>query len=130
VAVSGTTSQLEAVALGGSAGTATSGWAVGGAGTLLRTTDGGQTWAAQSWPSDQVFDTSLTSVSTIDGTEGWVGGNQVMMHTTDGGAHWTLTDMTIYGARVAAAGPYAAWAAGPGSFMRKTLTGGVVPPSS
>jgi photosystem II stability/assembly factor-like uncharacterized protein len=130
VGVSGTTSQLEAVALGGTAGTATSGWAVGGGGTLLRTTDGGQTWTAQSWPSDQVFDTRLTSVSTIDGTEGWVGGNQVMMHTTDGGAHWTLTDMTIYGARVAAAGRYAAWAAGPGSFMRKTLTGGVVPPSN
>jgi photosystem II stability/assembly factor-like uncharacterized protein len=127
---SGTSEGLTAISLGSSGGgAALSGWAVGAAGTVLRTTDGGKTWAAQTWPVAQVFDTDLTSVSTLDGIEGWVGGNQVMMHTTDGGLHWTFTDMTVFYARVAAAGPYAAWAIGPGSFIRKTLTGGVVPPS-
>jgi photosystem II stability/assembly factor-like uncharacterized protein len=117
-----------AISLGGNGGAATSGWAVG-LGTVLRTTDGGKTWTPQSWPSAQVFDTALTSVSTIDGTEGWIGGHQVMLHTTDGGAHWTMTDMTVFYAAAVAAGPYAAWAIGPGSFIRKTLTGGVVPPA-
>jgi hypothetical protein len=126
-AASGTQAQLTAISLGSSGGAATSGWAVGDSGTLLRTTDGGMTWTPQSWPYSQVFDTTLTSVSTIDGTEGWIGGNQVMLHTTDGGANWVMTDMTVFYAVPVAAGPYAAWAIGPGSFIRKTLTGGVAP---
>ena len=64
---------------------ATVGYIVGGAGSILKTTDGGSTWVAQTSPGpDSFFDVFFKSE-----TEGWaVGDNGVIAHTTDGGTNW------------------------------------------
>jgi len=71
------------------------GWAVGHphwdqtrllyTGTILKTTDGGQTWDAQ------LADTlaTLRNVDFVDANNGWaVGTEGAILHTADGGAHW------------------------------------------
>lgn len=60
------------------------GWAVGFYGTILRTQDGGGTWA----PQTRVTADTLYSVSfAADGQRGWaVGTNGIVVQTLDGGA--------------------------------------------
>ena len=59
------------------------GWAVG-AGRVLATTDGGQTWTRQySGPA------ALDQVDFIDARHGWAAGTSGLLRTTDGGATWT-----------------------------------------
>lgn len=71
------------------------GWAVGHphwdqarrvyTGTIIKTTDGGQTWNAQ--PADTLA--TLLNVDFVDANHGWtVGTDGVILHTADGGAHW------------------------------------------
>ena len=71
------------------------GWAVGHphwdqarrvyTGTIIKTTDGGQTWNAQ--PADTLA--TLLNVDFVDANRGWtVGTDGVILHTADGGAHW------------------------------------------
>ena len=71
------------------------GWAVGHphwdqarrvyTGTIIKTTDGGQTWNAQ--PADTLA--TLLNVDFVDVNHGWtVGTDGVILHTADGGAHW------------------------------------------
>ncbi len=63
------------------------GWAVGNAGQVLTTSDGGRIW----YPQRSNVDADLFDVKFIDAREGWVSGaNGVLLHTTDAGAHWTL----------------------------------------
>lgn len=73
----------------------TAGWAVGGphwdqaarayTATIIKTTDGGATWAPQ--PTG-VF-ASLRNVDFIDANRGWaVGLDGVILHTSNGGAAW------------------------------------------
>jgi photosystem II stability/assembly factor-like uncharacterized protein len=64
--------------------TASTGWVVGTAGSILRTTDGGATWVAQ------VSNTSadLKRIQFINSQIGWVLGDRVVLRTTDGGATW------------------------------------------
>ena len=63
------------------------GWAVGGGGTILHTSDGGATWAPQasgtiSW---------LRAVHFFNDQFGWaVGNGGTILHTTDGGNLWTI----------------------------------------
>lgn len=61
------------------------GWAVGGAGVILSTADGGETWRPQvSGVGDDLFD-----VKFFDEREGWaVGSGGTMLHTRDGGRTW------------------------------------------
>ena len=61
------------------------GYIVGGAGSILKTTDGGSTWVDQvPTGPDALFDVFFKSE-----TEGWaVGDNGVITYTTDGGANW------------------------------------------
>jgi photosystem II stability/assembly factor-like uncharacterized protein len=64
------------------------GWAVGGEGVIVATTDGGLTWRPQkSGVGDDLYD-----VKFFDGSEGWVvGRGGTMLHTTDGGRTWEDT---------------------------------------
>ena len=66
---------------------AQNGWAVGYAGTVLHTTDGGQTWIPQSIVADPL--TAVTCVSVINPTTAWIAGwFGFVAYTTDGGATW------------------------------------------
>jgi photosystem II stability/assembly factor-like uncharacterized protein len=59
------------------------GW-VAGAGRILATTDGGQTWARRYAGSAQV-----DQVDFVDARHGWAVGTTGLLRTTDGGAAWT-----------------------------------------
>ena len=71
------------------------GWAVGDSGTILHTTDGGETWHPQAGPfgqRGQVAAPDLLSVDSLsDGRRGWAAGSDgVILATTDGGKSWNL----------------------------------------
>jgi len=60
---------------------------VGQNGTILRTTDGGATWQAQSVGTNNV----LWAIRFLDANTGIVlGDNGTILRTTDGGAHWSV----------------------------------------
>ena len=64
---------------------AQNGWAVGGSGTILHTSDGGQTWTAQ----NSGVQLELTSVDFQSVNEGWIVGKLgFIIHTSDGGQTW------------------------------------------
>src|SRR6266851_813998 len=59
---------------------------VGASGTILRTTDGGATWMAQTSGTTN----NLRGVSFVDANTGTaVGAGETILRTTDGGATWT-----------------------------------------
>ncbi|MDP3582630.1 MAG: YCF48-related protein, partial [Ignavibacteria bacterium] len=61
------------------------GWILGGGGTILKTTNGGENWMSQSSGTAR----SLRSVDFIDTKTGWaVGGLGTILKTSDGGTHW------------------------------------------
>jgi len=61
---------------------ASDGWAVGDGGTLLRTSDGGQSWTPQVSGVSQ----RLESICFTSATNGWaVGQGGTVLHTTTGG---------------------------------------------
>ncbi len=60
------------------------GWAVGKSGTIIHTTDGGNTWAVQSNPAD----TTLFDVDFSDHEHGLVCGYNYILRTTNGGQNW------------------------------------------
>jgi len=63
------------------------GWAVGAAGCIFATTDGGRTWLPQNSPAT----IDLLDVKFVDASEGWVAGDQgLLLHTIDGGGHWSV----------------------------------------
>jgi photosystem II stability/assembly factor-like uncharacterized protein len=62
------------------------GWFVGSYGTIMATSDGGQTFR----PQDSGVTELLKSVFFVDERRGWVSGvDGVILHTGDGGATWT-----------------------------------------
>ncbi len=70
------------------------GWAVGGGGTILHTTNGGTTWEQQISPSPYY---QYNAVYFADHGMGWAAGlgggdgnGGVIVHTTDGGATWSV----------------------------------------
>ncbi|MBI5869554.1 MAG: Ig-like domain-containing protein [Actinobacteria bacterium] len=76
---------------------ANTGWAVGSAGTVLKTADGGATWSPQI-PSPNTCagvtpygnGCGLKGVSFIDASNGWVVGDYgTIWHTVTGGSSWT-----------------------------------------
>ena len=63
----------------------TTGWTVGSGGEILKTADGGASWAAQTSNTTQ----DLNAIDFIDANDGWaVGDGGVILQTTDGGATW------------------------------------------
>jgi len=119
---------LHAVALRGQRA-----WAVGYWGTILRSTDGGQSWSYTESPTDA----PLYDVSFADDDHGWaVGATGTLLRSTDGGQTWTPTsvtvtdpfdgsarelDATLFG--VAAVSPREAWAVGDFGAVIHTVDG-------
>jgi len=69
--------------------------AVGDLSTIIKTTDGGNTWAVQSNVSPSQI---LYSVQFIDANNGWAGGGNYLLKTSDGGQSWTQVNRdTAYG---------------------------------
>ena len=65
---------------------ANTGWAVGNGGLILKTTNGGSTWPAQTSGTT----TNLRSVHFVDANTGWaVGAGGLILISTDGGTSWT-----------------------------------------
>lgn len=61
------------------------GWAVGAAGRIFITNDGGRAWHEQ----QSNVRADLSDVKFVDAVEGWaVGAEGTLIHTTDGGLHW------------------------------------------
>ena len=61
------------------------GWIVGEKGTIIKTTDGGETWEIQESGTDYW----LMNVAFVDEQTGFASGNNsFVIYTTDGGEHW------------------------------------------
>lgn len=68
-------------------GNGSTGYAVGSAGTILATTNGGLNWM----PQISTQGTDLESVFFLNTQIGWAAGaNGVIIHTTNAGTNWTL----------------------------------------
>ena len=103
------------------------GWAVGAAGTILHTSDGGATWTPQSATPATTQD--LAGVAFADASDGWaVGAAGTILHTSDGGATWTpqsatpATTQDLTG--VAFADASDGWAVGAAGTILHTSDGG------
>ena len=110
------------------------GWAAGesvdGYGTIIHTTDGGETWVRQG-KTGEIPDANLGGVAAIDAQNAWVVGDQgTILRTHDGGSTWQRQEVP---AEVSEAGLIAvsavdgntAWAAGAGpNAILHTTDGG------
>jgi photosystem II stability/assembly factor-like uncharacterized protein len=70
----------------------TTGWAVGNAGALFQTTDGGAKWVDQTLPCGKTCTrlTDLLKVRFTGPQEGWIVGERGMLYrTTDAGLTWS-----------------------------------------
>lgn len=99
------------------------GWAVGGAGTILHTTDGGATWQAQ----ESGFGGFLAGVCALDRRRAWVAGaGGTILRTVDGGRTWTqapeVTDEHLYAITFVDA--LHGWAGGEEETILRTVDGG------
>jgi photosystem II stability/assembly factor-like uncharacterized protein len=65
----------------------TLGWAVGKSGSIIHTTDRGNTWTTQSSPADS----TLFDVDFSDNQHGLACGYDYILRTTDGGQNWQPT---------------------------------------
>ena len=71
------------------------GWFGSSAGTILHTSDGGNSWKLQYVGIDDLY---IKSIDFLDHFEGWAVGNYgrenqligYILHTTDGGTHWSV----------------------------------------
>jgi photosystem II stability/assembly factor-like uncharacterized protein len=93
---------------------ATIGWAVGDAGAVLKTTDGGQTWTAQNAGAGA---NALQAVSAVDAQTVWIAGDGgFIARSSNGGQSWQVhalpgtTSGTLLGA--AFVGPDEGWVGG------------------
>jgi predicted CXXCH cytochrome family protein len=110
---------------------ASTGWAVGGAGVVLKTTNGGGTWVEQ--PSFTAAGLSAVAFSP-DGQTGYIVGNAALpswtaFSTTDGGVTWTaVTGLGATGAinltAVSVLDTNNAVVAGTNGQIRRTVNGG------
>jgi len=97
------------------------GWAVGGNGLVIRSTDGGQTFSSAS-PTTS----TLNGVFFDSDLDGWAVGNAgIAVHTTDGGDHWeqsTPGALALNGVFFADATH--GWIAGDSGKILRTTNGG------
>lgn len=103
----------------------TTGWAVGSAGGVIKTTDGGETWINQQTPAVG----PLTDVAFADTLNGWVVGyDGAIFRTRDGGESWEQQNVGTTGpiGAISAVSPSIAWVGAYGSpgFVARTLDGG------
>ncbi len=73
-------------------------WAVGHGALIVKSTDGGDTWAVQQVPAN-AHGFYLLRISALDPNTAWVTGGSafgipqgIILHTDDGGATWTRQD--------------------------------------
>lgn len=100
------------------------GWAVGALGTILHTTDGGQSWTAQATPTAE----SLSSLTFVDLQNGWVvGSGGTVLRTDDSGQTWTIhsTQSSAWLDAVTFLDTRRGWAVGGGGLVLHTLDGGL-----
>jgi len=100
------------------------GWAVGGAGTVVRTTDGGATW--QRLPAATAA--GLTSVAFADPARGCaVGFGGTIVQTLDGGASWTRRASGTSGVLrdIGFSDVSHGWAVGSNGIVLSTFDGGL-----
>jgi len=118
------------------------GWVVGssvsGYGTILHTTDNGDTWNRQG-DTTMIPDADLMSVSAVNNQTVWAVGSSypgntgqsfgTILHTTNGGQIWTrqgsptsIPDCSLLG--VSAVNDHIAWSAGSSGTILKTSDGG------
>jgi hypothetical protein len=90
------------------------GWACGGLGTVIHTSDGGATWQNQALPGSYQSRHAVC-IAFVDSLRGWLGGEgdttiftippttgngvnkiKTALYTTDGGAHWIPRTLGIY----------------------------------
>ena len=117
---SGTTNDLHGVYFGADG---RAGWAVGDAGTIVRTLDAGSSWAAQ--PSNTSF--SLRAVQFVTDSLGFaVGAAGTVLRSTNGGSTWTRLDpgTTAFLNDVWFATPDTGWAVGANGTIARTFDGG------
>lgn len=105
------------------------GWAVGDNAAILRTSDGGITWNAQTPPGGVTDD--LYSVHFYDSQTGWaVGDNATVINTGDGGTTWTSQGtgaFTDHLSDVYFSGNSDGWAVGDVAGIINTADGGATP---
>lgn len=72
------------------------GWIVGSRTTVLKTTNGGETWQEQVLDPALLEDKSYTFTSvSFEGDEGWIVGEpSIMLRTTDGGETWNRVPLS------------------------------------
>jgi photosystem II stability/assembly factor-like uncharacterized protein len=108
------------------------GWTVGdsrnGSGTILWSSDSGNTWSRQG--VGQIVDANMSSVSAVNPNVAWVsgdpsGGYGTIYRTTDGGSTWTrmgssasIPDITL--TKVYALNATNVWAVGSGAILHTT----------
>jgi photosystem II stability/assembly factor-like uncharacterized protein len=108
------------------------GWTVGdswnGYGTILYSSDSGNTWTRQG--TGQVVNANMNSVSAVSPSVAWVSGNSyggygTIYRTTDGGATWTrmgsaasIPDTTL--TKIHALNATNVWAVGTGTILHTT----------
>lgn len=99
------------------------GWACGRLGTIVHTSDGGESWQYQN--SHTPF--TLTAISFPDANNGWaVGDGGTILHTSDGGKHWSKQDCPYerYLMDVQFVSQNKGWAVGEGTSILYTDDGG------
>ena len=104
----------------------THGWAVGQDGTIIATSDGGETWYSQA----SGFELTIRGIDFIDPQTGWaVGHLGLILHTSDGGRTWSVqgheTALGLNLIRVRFNGPDTGWIITErGGFTLRTTDGG------
>lgn len=99
--------------------------AVGEAGTIIKTTDGGTSWILQTSGTN----TELYSVYFIDSNTGWTvgSGGGTILKTTNGGTSWTLQGSQNYDPlySIFFISSATGWIAGEDNTILKTTNGGI-----
>jgi photosystem II stability/assembly factor-like uncharacterized protein len=97
--------------------------AVGDAGTIIKTSDGGVSWKVYHHVCN--ITNNLSHVFFVDDERGWaVGGG--LLATSDGGEHWSVikTDSIYELTAVYFVNPDTGWVVGGGGIVLKTMNGG------
>jgi len=100
------------------------GWTVGYNGTVLHTTNGGDTWIPES--SGTTY--SLYDAAFTNNDNGWIVGEYgTILHTTDGGQNWILQQnvTTEYLSAVFFIDVYNGWIVGAQGILLHTIDGGI-----
>jgi photosystem II stability/assembly factor-like uncharacterized protein len=101
---------------------ANTGWAAGWSGKILKTTDGGNTWALQNSGTTGMHQ----SLFFLNATTGWAVGSSAILRTTDGGSTWLKASGSypwLYS--VFFVDVNTGWVAGMNGAIYKTTNGGV-----